>query len=237
MTELLMCDPLPTSQTRRVGQAVDAIQSVGGICLISGANGVGKSWSLDLLDREWVRRVDMTASSGQGSGRACYRRICRALDIPVPIQAHADDLLDEIVDTIRGQRQTLVLDRCEHVAARALPFLRDLADALECLVLVGSSAFRARVMQDDALTVRARLPVPVQPLDRQELGELLDSQFSKAWLDECWAATGGVLGHVAQAVRGEMLRSAAAGRPTTDAGGDEAQITCERFVLRRRQAA
>jgi len=237
MTGLLMCEPLATSQTRRVAQAVDAIQSVGGICLVSGANGVGKTWSLDLLNHDWVRRVDMTASSGQGSGRACYRRICRALDIPVPIQAPADDLLDEIVDAIRGQHQTLVLDRCEHVAVRALPFVRDLADALESLVLVGSSAFRARVMQDDALTVRARLPLPVEPLGREELGELLGSQFCKAWIDECWATTGGVLGHVAQAVRGEVLRSAAASRPTSDASSDEARITCEKFVLRRRQAA
>lgn len=235
--QAMLTEAVPTSQTRRVRQAVEAIPAIGGICLVHGGNGMGKSWSLDLLDLPWVRRVDMTASSGTGSGRACYRRIARGLEIPVPTQASADDLLEEITDAVAGSRQTLILDRCEHVSTRALPYLRDLADALPSLVLVGSSAFRARVLQDDALTVRARLPVPVEAIGRQELGELLDGSFAHAWIDIAHEATGGVLGFVAQAVRGEALRSAAAKRATTDATADDARITCERFVMRRRAAA
>lgn len=225
-----------TKTTQTIARALDTGTSRGGVALITGPNGSGKTTAVEMAmaDRGKVRLVKLLAPAVVGTPRAFYGEVARALSLEVAPQAGGPELLHDVVREVRRYELTLVLDNAEDGGFRPsqLPLVRCLADHIPHLVLIGNEALRAQVAGTAALEARVMLPVKVEFIGLDELITHFGAEFSEAWLETVYEATSGHWTRVWRMVYAARQQSERRGLATRDLGAQDAEGLTRALVLR-----
>lgn len=147
-----------TMMCQKLNAAVTAVAERGGVALLTAPACSGKTTAVELAlaGNPDLRHVQLLGELR--SQRSFLWALCAQLGVKVKNSFGAVELLAEL----RGEHgllgKTLVLDNGELIANSQLTTVRLLADQLGKLVLVGSEALRSKVMHDDHLSGRVRIP-------------------------------------------------------------------------------
>ena len=219
-----------TKTTERVARALDRIPSMGGLMLLTGPHGIGKSTAIDMAmaDRETVRRVLMTPPAERSTARTFYAEIATALGIEVGHNWTGAIVARAVTAEIQRHRLTVVLDNVETFGAPYLKNIRHLADLVDHVVLCGSPAAREKLAQDSALRTRLRLPVQAEAVSLPELVGFFGAEFSEDWLMAVQEETAGLWSSIWTLVEWQRV----AERNTRDAGADDARQASQMFLVK-----
>lgn len=223
-----------TKSTGLVTEMLRALPAVGGMAVILGPHGAGKTWAVrkaceDLPRLVLTRPMPGTASS---TPRSFFAEVAADLELPVSRQTGASELARMIRTTVVERGLTLVLDHCEMLRDSQLPYLRYLVDQLDHVAVIGSIPFRMRLCQHPALAVRVRLPIEVNGVELMELQKIHGQEFAADWLRESHEITKGLWGPLTTLMQAQRQRCVHIGSTALDATAEDARRIAERFLVR-----
>ena len=227
---------VPTRLTKLVGRGLDGVGRRGGLTLVTGWNGCGKSWAVQMAADENRRLRVLTCPPAEavGTPRAFYRMLAMSLGLETANSASAMELAWAVIGELKVKSLSIVLDNAEELRACQLRSLRYLIDLLPNFALVGAPALRDRLNADPAMLTRTRLHVDLAAAafvtrDEWLAGEGAD--FSQSWVDTVLANVAPLWANLAKV--SDLQRSFAqnTGKSLREAGAAEARLVLERAPL------
>lgn len=167
---------IKTPGLREIQHAVSPLYASGGIVLIDGKPGVGKTFATKYVLSELGVRVHWADMPDTPKGKEANARIFTAVTgrrPPTRMTEYA--LTDETVDVLEGLKIVLAVDEAQNMtksALRQLRYLHDRPTTKALLVLVGSGVINV-VAQVPELDSRVARRVLVKELTGAQLRELL----------------------------------------------------------------
>lgn len=224
-----------TEATGLVLQALRALPSMGGLALVTGPDGIGKSTAVELAAESLphLRRIVPTPAPNGASPRAFFREVALRLGITVSQCHGATDLSMMIEQHVKQRSLLLVIDECEDLPKSWLPCYRFLADMLGCLALVGGDEFRARIENHGALVTRTRVPLEPPAPTIMEAARHYGEEFANDWIAAAHADASGLWGPMETIACAERMRSQDLGRDTRVCTAEDARHLAKHFLLRR----
>ena len=223
-----------TESTRDVLDVLRALPSMGGLAVICGPHGVGKTVAVRAAAETLpnVRRLRLRPAAAGASPRAFFRGVAERLGVTVERSAGVDDLATAIETLVRRDGLLLVIDQGERMPGCWLPHYEYLADELGHLVVVGAPTLVERVACDEGLSGRVQLMVQATPVDLMQAARYYAEEFDSDWVRQAHEDTGGIWRRMAGLVKAERMHSAALGRSTLEATAADARTVAARFLLR-----
>ena len=229
-----------TSMTDMVTQTLRSLPAVGGMAVVTGPNGVGKTWAVRVAQQS-VNRICMVnptpAPAGGGSPRGFYRDVARGMGLQVENNMGAADLVQAIKHEIVDRGRLLVLDHTEYLFNRQMEFIRHLVDECGFLVMVGGDHTRQQVTKNPALATRTRLPVELSTLGLMDLQKIYGDEFAPDALREIQQQAHGLWAVVATLTAVSRQVCTARQRPTQEFTPSDVAATAQTFLLARQAAA
>lgn len=228
-----------TGVTDFVCESLRALPAVGGMAIITGSSGVGKTWALHVGQQHLprLRMVNPTPSSpGGGTPRAFYRDIAAKLHIDVPHQAGAVDLVEAIRREVTERGVLLAIDHADDLALRQMTYLRHLVDELGYLAVVGGPGVRMKVCANPMLASRTRLPIEVEPLGLMDVQKLFGEEFGADCLREMHGRTAGLWGPLTTLMVASRQIALSRRTETQALTADDVTVIAEQFLLARAAA-
>jgi len=225
-----MLERFETVTTKRVAKALDRLQSSGGIMVLSGPHGQGKSTAVQMamLDRPQVRRSLVTPTGERCSPRGFYQDIGLSLGIACHHNFSAAQMAAEVARTVNKGGLLLALDNAEEMRAVHFSCVRYLADLVPGLVLVGSDALMHKLRRQEAVRTRVRLPIEAAAVTAEELQRFFGAEFSQSFLVQLHEESAGNWSAIWNSV--DAARDS--GQRTQDFGAEQAASLVEAFVVR-----
>lgn len=223
-----------TDSTRDVLDLLRALPSLGGLAVICGPHGVGKTWAVRAAadNLPHVRRLRLRPAATGASPRAFFRGVAERLGVPVERSAGVDDLATAIETLARRDGLLLVIDQAERLPGCWLPHYEYLADELGQLVVVGAPTLLERVASDDGVSSRVQLMVRAGEVELMAAARYYAEEFDSDWVRQAHEETGGNWRRIGAMVKAERMHSAALGRSTLEATAADARVVAARFLLR-----
>lgn len=225
-----------TETTRRVAGALDLLPRTGGLLLLTGPHGSGKSTAVDLAAAGATRpihRVRLAPCGEKAGPRALLDGLLAVLDLPGPLNAGAGQLVERIAAEARRTCATLVLDGCDVLRERQYALLVHLADALPHLALVASDALLARLREPhlEPLRTRLRLPIQAKPLSFPELQTCFENDYAEPFLAALHRHTEGLWSSIDTLLTAARLLAEKTGRATQELTEDDLRAAAEAFLV------
>ena len=167
---------IPTPGLREIQHAVKQLYDSGGIVLVDGNPGVGKTFGTKQVLAQLGVRVHWADMPDTPKGKEANARIFTAVTgrrPPMRMTEYA--LTDETVDVLDGLKAVLVVDEAQNMtksALRQLRYLHDRPTTKALVVLLGPGVVKV-VTQVPELDSRVARRVNVKELTGAELRELL----------------------------------------------------------------
>ncbi len=223
-----------TQSTNLVLEALRMLPAVGGLGVVTGPNGSGKTTAICMAmdDLPQVRRIEPTPAPSGSSPRAFFREVALRLGMQVSNSHGATDLALAIESEVKSRGLLLVIDACGQMPRSWLPCTRYLADTLGALCLVGAETFRSRIEADPGLAVRCRIPVQMKVPTLMEVAKHYGEEWDQTWIAAAHETVEGRWGQLATVVAMARMRCTAQGAPTRSATADDARKVAEAFLLR-----
>ena len=157
-----------TLSLREVRAGLSRLTATGGVVLVDGAPGLGKTFSTDLAVAQLGTEAYWIVMPNEPKGKETTARVNLALTGTMPSGRRTEfDLLEENVGLLEGRPVALVIDEAQHLPTGSLRQLRYLCDRQETqilLVLVGADVERCIQRRCPELYSRAEAIVRFQPL-------------------------------------------------------------------------
>jgi DNA transposition AAA+ family ATPase len=151
---------LETPGLREIRGSVKQLLDSGGLILIDGAVGVGKTFATRSVLRETESPVYWTDMTSTPKGKETTAKVFTAITGRRPTRNMTEhELTDETVDALNGLEAVLVIDEAQNMTAnslRALRYLHDRPSTCLLLILVGPGVMEAvrRVPEVDSRVSR-----------------------------------------------------------------------------------
>lgn len=225
-----------TETTRRVAGALELLPRTGGLLLLTGPHGSGKSSAVDLAAAASARplhRVRLAPCGDKAGPRALLDGLLAALDLPVPLNAGAGQLVGSLAAEARRTGATLILDGCDGLRERKYALLVHLADALPHLALVASDALITRLREPhlEPLRTRLRLPIQATPLSLPELQACFTDDYTDPFLTALHRHTHGLWSSIDTLLTATGLLAEKTGRTADELGEDDVRAAAEAFLV------
>lgn len=214
---------METSQTERVRLALRAVPETGGLVILAGDHGVGKSWAVDgaIAHGEEVIRVELPPADERARIRPMVTFLAEQLGIRRIASDASHHLIERIAQKISDGRQVVVIDSGQDLRSYQLDVLRYLVDRLPSLVVATSET--QRFQSHGALWSRHTIVHRVKPLALDEVLELFGGEFGEGFLRTAHERAGGKFWLLRNQIILARFEAQHIGRATTELSVEDAE--------------
>lgn len=126
-----------TSITKRIYGALRTVHLTGGVGLVFGDPGIGKSKAFEAYFEENPSTILITASPAVASPRPLMLRLMRALKSSAV--GSLTDLTDAAMAALKGSERLVIVDEAQHLSNQSLELLRNLVDECGVRLVLGGN--------------------------------------------------------------------------------------------------
>lgn len=224
---------METSQTERVRLALRAVPETGGLVLLTGDHGVGKSWAVDgaIARGDEVIRVELPP----GDERAKIRPMVTFLGEQLGLRRlgpsdASHTIIERIAAKLGDSRSVVVIDSGQDLRSYQLDVLRYLVDRLPYLVVATTET--QRYQSHGGLWCRHTIVHQVKPLALDEVVDLFGAEFGEGFLSTAHEKAGGKFWVLRNEILLARFEAQHVGRDTRELTTDDAE-RISRTVLQK----